>query len=174
MSGAPGSMPAPGGASGAPATGAPTGTEGATGTSGTTSAPGTGTGTGAPGTGAGAFDMSSLLGQLGGGGGMGGGMGGMDPQAMQNLMGMFNAGAGTGAGAGLGAGLGAGGSPAPTTGTSSTSGLSDEELKTKWSVQLQQMKDMGFTDENTNLDMLKQAQGNATIAIERLLGMLGP
>ena len=66
MSGAPGSMPAPGGASGAPATGAPTGTEGATGTSGTTGTGATGTpGTGAPGTGA--FDMSSLLGQLGGG-----------------------------------------------------------------------------------------------------------
>jgi len=35
------------------------------------------------------------------------------------------------------------------------------------------MKDMGFTDENTNLDILKQTNGNVNIAIERLLGMLG-
>ena len=35
------------------------------------------------------------------------------------------------------------------------------------------MKEMGFSDEATNLDMLKQTNGNAQIAIERLLGMFG-
>ena len=35
------------------------------------------------------------------------------------------------------------------------------------------MKDMGFMDEVTNLEMLKQTNGNAHIAIERLLGMFG-
>ncbi len=32
----------------------------------------------------------------------------------------------------------------------------DEQLKEKYAKELQQMKDMGFTDESTNLDMLKQ------------------
>ena len=35
------------------------------------------------------------------------------------------------------------------------------------------MKDMGFIDEDTNLDALKQSNGNAQIAIELLLGMFG-
>ena len=35
------------------------------------------------------------------------------------------------------------------------------------------MKDMGFIDEDTNLDALKKSNGNAQIAIERLLGMFG-
>ena len=35
------------------------------------------------------------------------------------------------------------------------------------------MKDMGFVDEETNIEMLKQTGGNAQIAIERLLGLMG-
>jgi len=35
------------------------------------------------------------------------------------------------------------------------------------------MKDMGFVYEETNIEMLKQTNGNAHIAIERLLGMMG-
>jgi hypothetical protein len=35
------------------------------------------------------------------------------------------------------------------------------------------MKDMGFIDETTNLDVLKQCNGNVNIAIERMLNMLG-
>jgi hypothetical protein len=35
------------------------------------------------------------------------------------------------------------------------------------------MKDMGFMDEDTNLDALKLTNGNTQIAIERLLGMFG-
>jgi hypothetical protein len=31
-----------------------------------------------------------------------------------------------------------------------------EQLREKYATQLQQMKDMGFTDEDTNLEMLKQ------------------
>jgi ubiquilin len=95
----------------------------------------------------GGMDLNALLQGMnaGGAGGMGGGMGGMG---------------------GMG-GFGGFGAPA------STATMTDEELKVKYTEQLGQMKEMGFIDDGTNLDMLKQTNGNVQVAIERLLGMLG-
>jgi len=39
--------------------------------------------------------------------------------------------------------------------------------------QLQQMKDMGFTNQDMNIEVLQQTGGNVNAAIERLLNMLG-
>jgi len=38
----------------------------------------------------------------------------------------------------------------------------------KYAAQLQQIKDMGFTDEETILAMLEQASGNVNLVLERL------
>jgi len=47
------------------------------------------------------------------------------------------------------------------------------DYKEKYKEQLQQMKDMGFVNEETNIQVLKQCSGNVQFAIERLLNMLG-
>ena len=47
------------------------------------------------------------------------------------------------------------------------------DYKEKYKDQLQQMKDMGFVNEETNIQVLKQCSGNVQFAIERLLNMLG-
>ena len=43
----------------------------------------------------------------------------------------------------------------------------------RYASQLTQMRDMGFTNEELNLQVLQQANGNVELAIERMLGMLG-
>ena len=47
------------------------------------------------------------------------------------------------------------------------------DYKEKYKDQLAQMKDMGFVNEETNIQVLKQCSGNVQFAIERLLNMLG-
>ena len=47
------------------------------------------------------------------------------------------------------------------------------DYKEKYKEQLAQMKDMGFVNEETNIQVLKQCSGNVQFAIERLLNMLG-
>lgn len=77
-------------------------------------------------------------------------------------------GAGGAAGAGLG-GMGAfGGMP----GAAASTGP-EEEPKVKYASQIAQMKEMGFPDEDTNAQVLKETNGNVQIAVERLLNMLG-
>lgn len=77
-----------------------------------------------------------------------GGMGGIDPALMQQLMG--------------GQGFGA---PAQQSDT--------RPPREKYAEQLAQIKEMGFTDEETILNILQQTNGNVNIALERLFGMLG-
>ena len=43
----------------------------------------------------------------------------------------------------------------------------------RYATQLQQMADMGFTNQELNIQMLQQTGGNVQLAIERLLNMLG-
>ncbi len=80
-----------------------------------------------------------------------GGMGGMG-----GFGGLGGAGLG---GAGLGAGLG-GNVPANT------------NLKELYKAQLEQLQNMGFTNENSNLNALKATGGDVEAAVERLLNML--
>ena len=47
------------------------------------------------------------------------------------------------------------------------------DYKEKYKDQLAQMKDMGFVNEETNIQVLKQCSGNVQFAIEKLLNMLG-
>ena len=47
------------------------------------------------------------------------------------------------------------------------------DYKEKYKDQLAQMKEMGFVNEETNIQVLKQCSGNVQFAIERLLNMLG-
>ena len=47
------------------------------------------------------------------------------------------------------------------------------DYKEKYKDQLAQMKDMGFVNEETNIQVLKQCSGNVQFAVERLLNMLG-
>ena len=69
------------------------------------------------------------------------GMGGMDPAMMAQMQAMMGGGAGA-AGAG-------------------TSAPADNRTpREKYGDQLQQIKDMGFNDEDTILQMLEQANGN--------------
>jgi hypothetical protein len=44
------------------------------------------------------------------------------------------------------------------------------DYKEIYKEQLAQLKDMGFTDENKNIEILKQCQGNVNFAIEKLFG----
>ena len=161
-------------ASTAPASSTPAPATGAAGTPPASSAP-TGMPAGMP---PGMPDLSAL-------GGMGGQdigamieqMGGMEQiQRMAESMGMGGMGGMPGM-PGMPPAPGAAGvtgasvaSPSPA---ASTSTKTDEELKTQWASELQQMRDMGFVDDSTNLDMLKQTSGNVQVAIERLLGMMG-
>jgi ubiquilin len=47
------------------------------------------------------------------------------------------------------------------------------DYKEKYKDQLAQLKDMGFINEEANIQVLKQCSGNVQFAIERLLNMLG-
>ena len=47
------------------------------------------------------------------------------------------------------------------------------DYKEKYKDQLAQLRDMGFINEETNIQVLKQCSGNVQFAIERLLNMLG-
>lgn len=125
---------------------------------------GAGAGTG---TGLGGADMNSILQNMGGIEGVQNMMNNMDPNTLNSLMAGMGGSPGAGLGGGLpGAGLGAfggaggglgafGGSSTGSFGTPA-SVETDEQLRERYATQLQQMKDMGFPDENTNLDMLKQ------------------
>ena len=125
------------------------------------SMPGPGGASGAGGAGAGAGGMPPM----GGAGGMPpmggmGGMGGMDPAMMQQFMQMQGMGGAGGAGAGAGAGFG--GAPADT-----------RPAAERYAAELVQLKEMGFTDEATNLQILGQCSGNVNMAIERLFAFTG-
>ena len=50
---------------------------------------------------------------------------------------------------------------------------SQAELKQKYASEIQQLKDMGFCNEDTNVTVLQQTNGNVEAAVERLLTMLG-
>ena len=67
-----------------------------------------------------------------------------------------------GPGAGAGAGAGAGGVPADA-----------RPATERYAEQLNQLKEMGFTDEATNLQVLQQCNGNVNMAIERLFAVMG-
>ena len=103
------------------------------------------------------FDFSQMAGLLGNMGGMGG-LFGNNPNN--------NAGnAGTGGGAGASENF-------------SNIGINDNndgnvDYKEKYKDQLAQMKDMGFVNEETNIQVLKQCSGNVQFAVEKLLNMLG-
>jgi ubiquilin len=88
------------------------------------------------------------LGGMGGFGGLGGlgGLGGMG---------------GMGGMGGLG-GLGAQGAQG-----------ANVDFKTLYAEQLTQLQGMGFTNESTNIEVLKATGGNVEAAVERLLNMLG-
>ena len=43
----------------------------------------------------------------------------------------------------------------------------------RYTTELQQLKEMGFTDEATNLQILEQCGGNVNLAIERLFSFTG-
>ena len=77
-----------------------------------------------------------------------GGMGGMDPAMMQAMM---------GGGAGAGA---AGANP--------TAAADTRPPREKWANELQQIKEMGFNDEDAVLQILEQTGGNVQLALERL------
>ena len=50
---------------------------------------------------------------------------------------------------------------------------SNVDYKEKYKDQLAQLKDMGFINEETNIQVLKQCSGNVQFAVEKLLNMLG-
>ena len=43
----------------------------------------------------------------------------------------------------------------------------------RYANELNQLKEMGFSDEETNLQMLQQCNGNVNLAIERLFAFMG-
>ncbi len=47
------------------------------------------------------------------------------------------------------------------------------DYKDLYKDQLLKLKDMGFTNEEVNIDVLKKSGGNIDIAVEKLLNMLG-
>jgi len=106
------------------------------------------------------MQMMQGMGGMGGMGGFpGGGMGGMggfpgmgmDPAMMQAMMG-----GGAGA-AGASGAHGAGGAAADS-----------RPPREKYASQLQQIKEMGFNDEDAILQILEQTGGNVQLALERL------
>ena len=60
-------------------------------------------------------------------------------------------------------------------GNMSNTGTNDDNVdyKEKYKDQLAQLKDMGFINEETNIQVLKQCSGNVQYAIEKLINMLG-
>lgn len=97
----------------------------------------------------------------GGPGGLGNMMSGVDPQMVNQMMAGFNLGS-TGANA-----------TSNATTTSSYENMSEDELKKKFESQLQQMRDMGFTDDTENIKILKETNGDASKAIEKALEKMG-
>lgn len=63
--------------------------------------------------------------------------------------------------------------PAAAAGASAGAGVSTQDPKEKYASQLQQMKDMGFINEQANLQALIATNGNVEAAVERLLSMIG-
>ena len=117
-----------------------------------------------PGAGAGA---GAGMGGMGGPGigGMGGpGMGGMgmDPMMMQYMQMQGMGGMG---GPGMG-GMGAPGMGSPAMG--GMGGFDARPPREKYASQLTQIKEMGFTDEETILRMLEECGGNVAIVMDRL------
>ena len=47
------------------------------------------------------------------------------------------------------------------------------DYKELYKDQLAKLKDMGFPNEEVNIDVLKKSGGNIDIAVEKLLNMLG-
>ena len=74
------------------------------------------------------------------------GMGGMNPAMMQEMGGAGGAGADS---------------------------ANAQPPRERYANELEQLKDMGFTDEETNLQMLSQSNGNVDLAIERLIASQG-
>lgn len=71
-----------------------------------------------------------------------------------------------------------GGNPAPTTGTTPSMPMFPPmpqlDPAQRFATQLQQLRDMGFTDQERNIQALQQTGGNVNAAVERLLsGPLG-
>lgn len=56
---------------------------------------------------------------------------------------------------------------------SNTTTNTNVDFKEQYKSQLQQLKDMGFTNDDLNLEMLKKTYGNVDAAVERLLNMMG-
>lgn len=125
--------------------------------------------------------MNALMGMMGGGAGGMGGMGGMGgPASMGGAGGMggfpfFGGMGGMGGMGSPGAGAGQGGLPTMFNPAAFTppSQETPEQLRVKYAAQLEAMKGMGFINEETNIEVLKQTNGNVEAAIDRLLGMLG-
>lgn len=112
-------------------------------------------------------NMQAAMGMMGGAGGMGGmppgmggmgGMGGMpamNPQMMAQMEAMMGGGMG-----------GMGGMP-------SVNATADTRPpREKYATELAQIKEMGFNDEETILQILVQSNGNVNIALERLFTSL--
>ncbi|EPY17871.1 ubiquilin [Angomonas deanei] len=95
-----------------------------------------------------------------------------NPQMMQMMMGMANGGAAPGAGAGgFGAGMGnnaqSGGFP-PFNPAAFAPPPPQGNPREIYREQLQQLREMGFPNEDANIAALQQSQGNLSFAIERL------
>lgn len=85
-----------------------------------------------------------MLGSMGGLGGLGG-LGGFDGMGMGNVGNIGN----------------------------TNTNDDNVDYKEKYKDQLAQLKDMGFINEEANIQVLKQCSGNVQFAIEKLLNMLG-
>ena len=99
------------------------------------------------------------MGGMGGLGGMGG-MGGMGGSQGLDFSSLLGTGAGVGAGAFPGtAAPGTAPAPAPAV-----------DPAARFASQLQQLRDMGFSDDAASLRVLAMTGGNVNAAVERLLG----
>lgn len=67
----------------------------------------------------------------------------------------------------------AGGAAAAAAGGAAAGVAPTQDPKEKYVSQLQQMKDMGFINEQANLQALIATNGNVEAAVERLLSMIG-
>ncbi len=81
---------------------------------------------------------------------------------------------GTGTGTGIGTGTGTSSNTGSGSGTTSTTTNinTNVDYKELYKNQLQSLKDMGFINEELNLQTLKSTQGNVDVAVEKLLNML--
>ncbi len=62
---------------------------------------------------------------------------------------------------------------APPAAAAATPAAAAVDPKTKYATQLEQMKAMGFVNDEANLQALVATNGNVEAAVERLLSMLG-